>query len=222
VGAEEVEAAYDPDKTLTPGDTVRLIWQGRIATVAFRLTAYLPPAPVSAPTTAPPPATTSGTLTVMATDSATWTSTLGYWNVWAAKNQTVHQGSASGHTTTGSWFYNGATKQLAGAEVKRIQFRVPKRLSAGAYNSPAVMHLYVHNNDTRPGSDVTRVHGPFDITVPPQGQGGFVDISGALMGLFAGVLVNGGGFSIAGDPYMGFVGKAEDPSSGQLLIDWQR
>lgn len=228
VGAEEVTAAYDPDKTFTPGDTVRIIWQGRVATVAFKLTSYVPPPAQNPGTTAPPPANSTGRLPALATDSATWTATLGYWNVWAQQNQKVYTGSYGGHTTTGSWFYNGTTKQLAGATIVKVMFRVPKRLPVGSFNSAGTLHIYVHTSDTRPGGDVARVLGPYDVSIPAgwTGEGeltagnpaGFVTLPNE-----AGTqLINGGGISVAGDPYMGFAGKAEDPASGQLLIDWQR
>jgi hypothetical protein len=218
VGADEVRARFDPDKTYTPGDIVALDWKGSTITALFVVTDYVPPAVDIPATTAPPPANNSGELSVFATDSGTWVPSLGYWNVWAAKNQNVYTGSYGGYTMVGSWFFNGATRQLAGAVVTRVRFRVPKRFSVGAYNSTGTLHIYVHTSDTRPGGDVARVTGPYDIAIPPNFQGGFVDLP-----LAAGdQLKNGGGISIAGDPYMGFQGKAVDPASGQLLVGWSR
>jgi hypothetical protein len=218
VGADEVRARFDPDKTYTPGDVVALDWKGSTITALFVVTDYVPPAPVSPPTIAPPSVNNTGELSVFATDSGTWVPSLGYWNVWAAKNQNVYTGTYAGYTMFGAWFFNGATRQLAGAGITRVRFRVPKRFSVGAYNSTGTLHIYVHTNDGRPGGDVSRVTGPYDVDIPPNFQGGFVDLP-----LAAGdQLKNGGGISIAGSPYMGFQGKAEDPASGQLLIGWSR
>lgn len=217
VGAEEVSAAYNADLALSGGDTVRLLWQGRTATVLVKLTDYVAP-PISAPApAAPPPTNTTGELPVFATDSATFAPGLS-WNNWAGGRQNVYQGPYSGYTMYGSWFYNGATKQLAGATTGPVRFRVPRRLAVGSYNAAGTIHLYVHNSDTRPGGDVARISGPYDFTIPPNFQGGFVELPAEAGDL----LKNGGGISISGAPYMGFAGKAEDPASGQLLIPWSR
>lgn len=215
----QVTAAYNSALALAAGDTVRLIWQGRLATVMAKLTSYVAP-PVQSPgTTAPPPATATGSLPVFATDSATWSPQLGVWNAWGNNpNQKVFQGSYDGYTMYGAWFYNGGTRQLAGATVGAPQLRVPKRLSVGNYNADGVLHVYVHSNDTRPDGDVARVSGPYDITIPAHWQGDFVTLPQGA----AEQLKNGGGIAIAGEPYAGFVGKAEDPSSGQLIIPWSR
>jgi hypothetical protein len=219
VGAVEVRARFDPDKTYTPGDIVALDWKGSTITALFVVTDYVPPAVDIPATTAPPPANNTGELPAFATDSATWSVNLGAWNVYATKNQNVYTGSWYGQTITAAWWYNGATKQLDGAAITHVRFRVPKRFAGvGASNDPGTLHIYVHTNDTRPGGDVSRVTGPYDFVIPPYFQGGFVDLP-----LAAGdQLKNGGGISIAGDPYMGFQGKAEDPASGQLLVGWSR
>lgn len=217
VGAEEVYAAYNADLALSGGDTVRLLWQGRVPTVIVKLTDYVAPAVLSPGTTAPPPASASGKLPVFATDSATFSPGLD-WNNWAGGKQNVYQGAYNGSILYGSWFYNGATRQLAGATVGKPSFRVPKRRSVGNYNAGGTLHVYVHNSDTRPGGDVSRIAGPYDIAIPAHFQGGFKELPAEA----AELLKNGGGISIAGSPYMGFVGKAEDPASGQLIIPWSR
>jgi hypothetical protein len=228
VGAEEVAAAYNSDLTLTGGDTVRLLWQGRVATVLVKLTSYVAPPADSPGTTAAPPNTSAGELSALATDSATWVPTLGAWNRWAAQNQNVYQGTYGGSTMYGAWFYNGFTKQLAGATLTDVLFRVPKRFAVGSYNSAGDIHIYVHTSDNRPAGDVARVLGPYSFTIPPNYNGGSVLQDGVPAGfvrlpIAAGTqLVSGGGISITGSPYMGFAGKAEDPSSGQLLIPWSR
>lgn len=219
VGADEVKARFDSGKVFTPGDVVALDWKGATITALFVVTNYIPPVPDIIGSTAPPPTASSGELPIFATDSATWNANLGYWNVHALKNQNVYTGSWYGSTTTGAWWYNGATKQLAGATITGVQFRVPKRFSGvGAYNNAGTLHVYVHNSDARPGSDVSRVAGPYDLTIPPHFQGGFFDLPAAA----GDVLKNGGGISVVGDPYMGFQGKAEDPASGQLIFKYTR
>lgn len=217
VGATEVRAAYNSGLTLVGGDTVRLMWQGRVATVLVKLTSYVAP-PVNTPgTTAPPPANTSGELSAFATDSATFVPGLG-WNNWAGGRQNVYQGSNSGYTTYGAWFYNGATKQLAGATIDRVRIHIPKRLNVGSYNSAGLLHVYVHGSDGRPGGDVARTSGPYDLTVPPNWQGGWFELPTTV----GDSLKSGGGISVSGEPYMGFVGKSGDPSSGQILANWTR
>lgn len=218
VGATEFTAAYNSSLTLSGGDTVRLIWQGRLATVMAKLTSYIAPAVQISGTTAPPPVNATGELPVFATDSATWVPSNGVWNAHAGGRQNVYQGSYAGVTTYGAWFYNGATRQLAGATVNRARLMVPKRLSAGSYNSAGTLHVYVHSSDTRPGGDVARISGPYDLSIPAHWQGGLMDLPTGV----GDALKNGGGISIAGDPYMGFVGKADDPSSGQLVFEWSR
>lgn len=217
VGAVEVTAAYNSGLTLVGGDTVRLLWQGRIATVLAKLTSYVQPPLLTPGTTAPPPANSSGELSVFATDSATFATGLG-WNNWAGGRQNVYQGPYSGYTMYGAWFYNGATKQLAGATINRLRIRIPKRLAVGSYNTAGTLHVYAHSSDTRPGGDVPRIAGPYDLTIPAQWQGDFMDLPAAA----GDALKNGGGFSIAGAPYLGLAGKAEDPASGQILANWSR
>lgn len=225
VGATEVKARYDPTKTYTPGDVVALDWKGATITALFVVTEYVPP-PVNVGGTAPPPSGVSQRQdSFLATDSATWVPGLGIWNAWAAKNQNVYQGSYAGHTMFGSWFYNGSTKALAGASIDRVFFRVPKRFAVGSNNAAGDIRIYVHTSNTRPGGDVARVMGPYNFSIPPNYNGsqvlqagvlgGFVELPAAVGGQLAAF---GGGISIAGDPYMGFAGKAEDPSSGQLLV----
>jgi hypothetical protein len=210
-------AAYTP----TVGDRVRLMWQGRdvtaIGKVGVTPTIILPPGG----TPPPPPAKSSGTFNAPATDSATiWGP--GGWDSWAGGGGHVYQGTWGGSTVTGAWFYGNTMAELAGATITRIQFRVPPRRSVGAYNSAGNLHLYAHTSPSRPAGDVTRVAGPTDVSIPggwnPGPGDGFVDLPTS----YASTLIAGGGVSISGDPYMGFVGKPSDPASGQLRIEWSR
>lgn len=210
-------AAYTP----TVGDRVRLFWQGRDVTVMGKV-GVTPSAgvPVGQPL-APPPALSSGTFNAPATDSATlWAP--GGWDSWAGGGGNIHQGTWYGSTVTGAWFYGNTMAELAGATITRILFRVPARRSVGSFNSPGTIHLHAHTSPARPGGDVVRVAGPTDVPIPagwaPAPDEGWVDLPTS----YAPTLINGGGISIAGDPYMGFLGKPSDPASGQLRLDWYR
>jgi hypothetical protein len=108
---------------------------------------------------------------------------------------------------------------LAGRTITRIRFTLGARESgAGDYNSPVAVHFYTHNSANRPGSDVTRVTGPFDVTIQPGAGEQTFDLPTS----FAADLLAGGGISIAGDPYAGFAGIRQDAQSGLLTMDWTR
>lgn len=212
-------ASYTP----TVGDRVRLLWQGGAGTALG--TVGVTPAPVIAkPTTvAPPPPASSGVLPVPAIDSATYSPGYG-WN--SSYRQNAYQGDASpwgGPTQNfGAWFYGDVASQLNGATITAATFRVPARTSGGYSSSGSTIHLYLHTNPTRPGGDVNRVAGPTDFPIPAGYLGG--DEVPLPSGWFAG-LVAGGGISIGGGPYTGFVGcrgDKSDPASGQLKFTWNR
>ena len=208
-------ASYTP----TVGDRVRLLWQGRDGTVLNKVGVTPAPGGATGGGTAPPPAPKgSGTSNGVATDTGTWSSAYG-WDNWAGGGGKVYQGgSAYGASNNGAWFYSGAFAELAGANITRLQFRIPARLSVGSYNTGQTLHLYAHTSPTKPGGDVNRTAGPFDVFVPAGFAGGYADIDPAA----AAVLIAGGGISISGEPYMGFYGKPQDPASGQIKIDWNR
>lgn len=201
----------------TVGDRVGLLWQGAQGRVLGKV-GVTPSVEIAPPATAPPPgAATTGTLPVIATDSATYSGGLYGWN--ARYGQNVYQGDGSPWggppTNAGAWFYGAGASQLAGSTVTGVQFRLPARNTAGASGTGTV-HLYLHTSPTRPGGDVTRVDGPFDVSSAAAGS--YVTLPTG----WGGVLVAGGGISITGNPYMGFRGRGEDPASGQLSLTWQR
>lgn len=216
-------AAYTP----TVGDRVRLLWQGRDVTAIGKV--GVTPAPAGptgntpAGTTAPPPPAASGTFNAPASDSSTYWAG-GGWDSIRPGGGIVTQGTVYGtsNNVTGAWFYGNTMAELAGATITRVLFRVPARRAVGNYNNALTLHLYAHTSPARPGGDVTRVSGPADITIPagwnPEPGEGFIDLPTS----FAPTLIAGGGVSIAGDPYMGFLGKPSDPASGQLRIEWRR
>jgi len=210
-------ASYTP----TVNDNVLLAWNASFPYVTGQVGVVATAPPVSTPGVIAPPAgpAPSGQTPYPATDSATWVPGLGVWDAWARQGGRVYQGTSGGYTTYGAWFYAGSPAQLAGRTITRIQFRIGARLNeVGAYNSPAVFHFYAHSSANRPGGDVTRVTGPFDVVVQP-GQGpATID----LPLTFATALQGGGGISIAGDPYAGMEGRYSQPDSGTLTMDWTR
>lgn len=207
--------------TPTVGDRVRLLWQGPNVTVIGKVGVTPSSGTIDAGTATPPPPKSSDTFNAPATDSATLYGP-GGWDSWAGGGGNIHQGSWNGSTVTGAWFYGNTMAELSGATITRVRFRVPGRRSIGAYNSAGTLHLYAHTSPSRPGGDVTRVSGPADVSIPagwaPLPADGWVDLPTS----FASTLISGGGISISGDPYMGFIGKPSDPASGQLRLDWYR
>lgn len=208
--------------TPTVGDRVRLLWQGRDVTVIGKVGVTPAALGTVGGTAEPPKPVGHGTFNAPATDSATWVPSNGVWDAHAKGGGHLYQGSVNGVTTHGAWFYGNTMAELAGATVTRILFRVPARRSVGNYNAAGTIHLYAHTSPNRPGGDVSRVSGPTNVTIPagwnPAPGEGWVDLPTSI----AATLIAGGGISISGDPYMGFVGKPSDPASGQLRLDWYR
>lgn len=211
-------AKFTASYTPTVNDNVILAWNANVPTVTGKVGVVAAPPPPPPPVSAPPGPVATGTSTYTAQDSATWVPGLGLWDAWARQGGRLYQGSSSGYTTYGAWFYAGSPQELAGRTVTRIQFTLGSRLAVGSYNSPIALHLYTHTSPNRPGGDVTRNTGPWDVTIQPgAGQQTF-----DLPTSFAADLLNGGGISIAGDPYAGFNGRLQEPASGLLTIDWSR
>lgn len=200
-------------------DNVILAWNAATPTVTGKVGATAPP-PAPAPPVLPPPApATSGQSWYAATDSATWTPSFGSWDSWAGGGGNVYQGGAAyGGPTYGAWFYSGSPAELTGRTITRVQFKVPARRNVGSYNSSVVINVYAHTSANRPGGDVTRTTGPYNVTVLPGFGGGYVD----LPTTFGPVLAAGGGISIAGEPYAGFLGRNSQPDSGNIVLDWTR
>jgi hypothetical protein len=196
------------------GDPVYVTWDAAKPTVLGKVQTIAPP--TAQPLPEAPTAVTSGSEPIAAT--ATDTFGVGGWGRWATSQnggEDVYTGNWGGYTLTGSWFYGAARPALQGRTITRVQFRVPGRLRVGAY-AAATIHLYAHNSGSRPGGDVNRVTGPFDVTVG-DGSGPFwVDLPLS----FAPALVAGGGISIAGGVYAGFNSRLDDPESGKLILDW--
>ena len=212
-------ATFPYGYALSVGDRVRLLWQGRDATVLFKVGVTPAAAATTSTTAPPPPPKSSGTFNAQASDSGTYTPELGGWDRWANGGGHVYEGgSAYGGSNSGAWFYAGAMAELAGATISRVQFRLPERRTVGSYNSAVTVNFWAHTSPNKPGGDVSRTVGPTPYTVQPGWAGGFIDLPTS----FASTLINGGGISISGEPYAGFLGKPSDPSSGQLRLDWSR
>lgn len=220
VVAGEDAVTYTTGRYLGPigdyslGDNVYITWDAATPTILGRVNemTITPPAPV--PST--PGGASRGETTSVATASDTWG--VGGWGRWATSQrggEDVYSGTWGGYTVTGSWFYGAPKPELAGKTIERIQFKLPARLSVGT-SGAVTIHLYAHTSGSRPGSDVTRTVGPFDFAVPAGWGGGLID----LPLTFAPVVNAGGGISIAGDPYAGFVSRLKDPESGKLIQNW--
>lgn len=212
-------ATFLTSYTPTVGDNVSLAWKNGSPEVSGKVGAVAAPGSNTAPVPAPPGPSQSGQTPYAATDSATYVPGLGLWDKWSLQGGRLYQGSSGGYATYGAWFYAGSPAQLAGRTITRIQFTLGARdPNAGGYSSPVPVHFYTHSSTNRPGGDVTRVTGPFDVIIQPgAGQATF-----DLPTSFAADLLNGGGISIAGDPYTGFAGVRQDAMSGLLLFDWSR
>jgi hypothetical protein len=203
-----------PRLTYAPGDQVYLTWDAATPTIIGII-----PSVAVVHTAAPiaPTGTTSGETALIATASDTYWGP-GGWGSYASSRrggEDVYSGTWSGVTVTGAWFYGAPKPELAGKTINRIQFKIPARMAVGV-NGPATIHLYAHNSSARPGGDVTRVAGPHDVVVAQGSSGGYVDLPLS----FAAALAGGGGISLAGDPYVAFNSRLDDPESGKILMNW--
>jgi hypothetical protein len=201
--------------TYTIGDSVQLIWDSAQPTVIGTVPSVALPPPANVPKK-PGGGDITGTLRTPATRSDTWGN--GGWGKWFTSlrgGEDVYSGTDAGQSLTGSWFYGLGNTMLADRILKEVRFRLPQRLGVGA-SGPATIHLYAHTSPNKPGGDVSRTVGPFDVTVAQNAPAQWV----TLPTNFHAALVAGGGISISGDPYAAFAGRLKDPESGKLEIDW--
>ncbi|MDQ0756065.1 hypothetical protein [Arthrobacter sp. B3I4] len=204
-------ASYSP----VVGDPVILSWNAAVPSVVGKVTTTAAPTPVAPPVAPPPGAGMTGSTPYQAATADTYYPA-GGWGKWAGGGGRVYQGSYGAGQVYGAWFYAGSTAQQAGKTITGIRFTLGARLPVGNNNQPVTVHVYAHTSANKPGDDVNRVAGPFDITVQP-GQG---LTEYALPLSFASALQGGGGIAIAGDPYAGFNGPSTQPESGLLILDW--
>ena len=200
--------------TYSPGDPVSLSWASGVPTIVGKIGAA-----AAVPEAAPPPKPApvkSGETRLTPTASDTYGA--GGWGKWFSSQrggQDVFTGTSAGQTLTGAWFYGAPRPELAGKTIDRILFKVPPRLDVGA-GGDVVVHFYAHTSGSRPGGDVSRVSGPFDVTIPAGYDGGYTDLTTA----FGPTIAAGGGISIAGGTYMGFKSRLKNPSFGELIVSW--
>jgi hypothetical protein len=222
IGSATVQCRYVGTAPST-GNLVLLSWQSTTPWVIATAASYTPPT-VAVPPTGPsaPPPTGSGTLTVPAIDSGSYRSNDG-WGTGSSRPlplDAVAQGTYSGSNPySGAFFYGGQAGQLSGATISAVRLRLGARLHIGSYNAALTAHVYIHNSQTRPGGDVSRVLGPYDFTLVPNFAGDWV---GTLPSAAYPTLQAGGGISLSGPPYMAVAGVGADPASGQLAFDWTR
>jgi hypothetical protein len=211
-------ATFVSSYTPTVNDSVILSWNAAVPTVLGKTGTVAAPTPTP-PTPPPPSAPTAGTSFYPATDSDTYWSGGGWGSVRGSVND-VTQGTVYGtsNPVSGAWFYAGTTTELAGRTITRIQLRVGSRKPIGSNNAALNAHLYAHTSATKPGGDVSRTVGPYDVTIQPGAAPQTFD----LPLTFASVLLAGGGISITGDPYLGFYGRYTQTDSGTLALDWTR
>lgn len=197
------------------GDKVYITWDAAIPTILGKINeiTITPSAP------APPPAQIQGTgkETLVAIKSNTYWGP-GGWGSWATSQfggEDVYSGTWGGSTVTGAWFYGTARPALEGKTITLARFRLPARLPVGSSGS-ATVHLYAHTSSHQPGGDVARTVGPFDVSVVQGNPPKWVTLPSS----FHAVLAAGGGISIAGDPYVGFESRLDDPESGKLIMNW--
>lgn len=223
VGASEIVftgedgTVYTTDRfigTYAVSDLIYITWDAATPTIIGKIpTITVTPPPGLVPEA---PTAASGDTKLIAAASDTFG--VGGWGRWATSQnggEDVYAGTWYGYTLTGSWFYGPPKPELAGKTVNRIEFRLPQRLIVGASGS-ATVHIYAHTSSSRPGGDVSRVVGPFDVVVG-HGSG---PVLVELPLTFASVLAAGGGISIAGDPYVGFASRLDDAESGKITMYW--
>ena len=208
-------ATFVSSYTPTVGDPVLLSWNAAMPSVSGKITTTAAPPPPPPPVPPPPTAANMGSTPYPATASDTYWPN-GGWGSWAGGGSRVYQGNYGTGQVYGAWFYSGSPAQQAGKTITRIRFVLGARYGVGQNSSPVMLHLYAHTSANRPGGDVSRTVGPFDVLVQP-GQG-LTQYDLPLS--FASVLQAGGGIAIAGDPYAGFLGVSQQPESGLLTLDW--
>lgn len=218
--AVDYTATFVSSYTPTVNDVVLLQWGAGSPIVVGKVGTTAAPPPVVNPTpppppVPPPPVVVTGRNSYAASDTSTY-STYG-WDTYAGGND-IYQGNWGYGPTTGAWWYAGSPAQLAGRTVTRLRFYLPRRLSAGYFNDVATIVLTATTNRTRPSGNVSTTSPSTNISVAPGWGGGYLDIPLS----FAAPLLAGGGLCLTGSTYAGFAGRAKQPSSGSLIIDWSR
>lgn len=213
IGGVEADCRYLDAATPGVGDSVALLWWGREPLVLGEVASATPtpPAPAPAPTPPPPTPPSGGTPTFAASASSTWSVAAGGWSSYFGSD--LRQGSWQGRTYTGSWFYGNAPR--GSGTVTRARIFLAARSRVGNYNSAMTLHLYLHSHVNKGGGEPPRISGPHDITLAPNAGAAWHDIP---TGWGQHIRSNGGGISIAGNPYGGVDGRSKDARSGSLTL----
>lgn len=211
VGGVSVACTFASTYTPTVGDVVRLLWESDPPFVIAKEGTTAAPAAVKAPA-APPPSSLSGVHTIPAVESRSYRS-----GAWRTDTDDVVQGDAPGYTgnpNNGAWFYGSGPSRLAGQVLTKAEIWLPGLSSS---TSTPTVHLYRHTSNTRPGGDVARVAGPFDVTKGGRVSGWYpFDLVAAQA-----VVDSGGGVGITGSPYARHKGLSSDGQSGALRLTVQ-
>ena len=206
------ELPYMSTYTPAVNDVVQVLWQSPSGLVLGKRGAQSGGESGGGGST--PGAPQNGTSTFPAIDAGSFRG-----GKWRTDTDNVAQGDYGGWgLNNGAWFYGGAPHQaLNGASVLSAAIWLP-RLRGGDF-APQTVHLYRHSSNVRPGGDVTRVAGPYDVTSPGVGASGWVGISPDLAW---DLITHDGGIGISGMPYVVLAGRSTDAMTGALRISWHK
>lgn len=206
-----------PRITYAPGDPVHLSWDASIPTILGIIGIPVTPPPVGQEPTPPGTRPPAGTSKAPATRSNTYWAPGGWGSYAGSQNggQRLYSGTWYGATVTSAWFYGDSFTNLTSKTITAIRFRLPARLNVGASGN-ATIHLYAHTSKTEPGGDVNRAAGPINVTVTQTEGARWINLPLE----YAPILKAGGGISLAGEPYVGYDGRLQDPESGRIEMDW--
>lgn len=220
-GTDGVDYTADFVASYTPatGNEVVLAWNAATPTITGKVGATAPPEPPEPPIPPPPPPAQTGVTSYRCTDSSSyWTG--GGWDSIAGGAGRVFQGIVYGTSNRvyGSWFYAGSPKGLSGRTITRARVRVPARRAVGASGSPVTIIFQCHTSERRPGGAVALTGPTHAVVIPAGWNGGTLDLPVS----FGASFLAGRGLSIVGPDYASFKSRTEDPSSGQITLDWSR
>lgn len=221
-GTDGLDYSADFVASYTPatGNEVVLAWNAAAPTITGRVGATAVPEPPPPPIPPPPPPPQTGRGDYPCVDASTYWAGGGWDSVTSAAGGRVLQGIIPGTANRiyGSWFYGGSPKELAGRTPARIRVMLPKRLAIGNHNDPVTIVFQCHNSERRPGGAVTLAGPTHTVVIPAGWVGDLID----LPATFSPWIFSGGGLSLVGTDYAGFQSRTDNPSSGQLFIDWIR
>lgn len=164
----------------------------------------------------PNPTTVTGVLTVLPESTGTYLS--GAWSADTAVRQGTY--GAFGNAT-GAIFYGTKARSLAGATVTSARIEQVRRTAGPSPLTGSTMRLVTESSrpvgaptltSTTSGPITQLNYGNIAFSIPISWAQAFVDgTSGGL-----------GFYDADGDPYLSFVGRADNPAAFALAIDWTR